>query len=172
MIIFVIIGIIIVILRSLHGKVLWKGSDVSNYNDVLRYIQSMMDFWTDVFFAYTMYLKNQEKYFIASLLFTIIPMVCSITFVIYWIFGWRRVTSISVSIAIPQRIIDYLHDYSMTLILFTILANFGSAVQLCQSRFLLNPMFNFSLKKSENDRLRIWKFINNTLLEVKLNQPY
>ena len=36
------------ILKSTHNNVHFKGSDVPNYSKVTQYIQSVIDFWTDV----------------------------------------------------------------------------------------------------------------------------
>ena len=155
-------GILFVIfLLWMFHNVCWGGSDVPDYGSVVRFVHSVVDFWTDVLFAYTMYLNKKMLFFYGSALFTVVPLLFSMFLGIYWIYRWRTMTSI-----VPQRIADYLGTYTVSLILFTVLGNFPSAVAFAQSKFLHRSMFSFSLTKKENDRLHVWKFVNTTLLEV------
>lgn len=155
--------VVVFLLYCFHNKIsIWSGSDKPNYLSVLRYVQAVIDFWTDILFAFTMYLRNKITYFYLSIVFIIIPLLFSIVSMVYWTYRWRTKTSI-----IPLRIHDYLKKHSMILVLFTIIGSFGSAISLVQSKFCLRQMFNFPLTNVENDHLRVWKFINSTLLEVK-----
>ena len=149
------------LMKVFHSVFYFKGSDIPNYSPVFQYVQSVIDFWTDVLFAYSMYLKEERLYFGLALTFTALPLICSVVLIIYWIYRWRTMTSI-----VSQRITDYLQRYSMSLILLTLFGNFGSAMGLVRSRFMLSPRFMFSLKKTETERLKVWKFVNVTLLEV------
>ena len=108
-----------------------------------------------------MFLNDKTLFFYGAALFTIIPLFFSVFLSIYWVYRWRTMTS-----AVPQRIADYLGTYTVTLILFTVMGNFPSAVAFVQSKLLHHPMFSFSLTKRENDQLHVWKFVNTTLLEV------
>ena len=153
---------LIFILWMIHN-VFWSGSDVPDYGSVIRYIHSVVDFWTDVLFAYSMYLNDEMMHFYGSAIFTILPLCFSMGLSIYWIYRWRTMTA-----SVPQRIADYLNTYTFVLVLFTVFGSFPSAVALAQSRLFHHPMYSLSLKKKENDRLSIWKFVNSTLLEVSM----
>ena len=69
---------IVLILLFIVGKLcVWTIADVPNYSCVLIYIQTVADFWTDVLFCITMYLKNNLVYFYSSVIFTISPITKS-----------------------------------------------------------------------------------------------
>ena len=69
-----------------------------------------------------------------------------------------------------MRIHDYVKKHSVALLLFTLIGSFGSTISLVQSKFGLRQIFNFPLTKIENDHLRVWKFVESTLLEVMQNK--
>ena len=157
------VAVLLFMFWGCHGTLYWKGSDVPNYGAVFRYVHSVVDFWSDVLFVYCMYLYGKDLLFYGSALFTVLPLLCSILLAIYWIYRWRTMIA-----SVPQRIADYLGKYSMALILFMILGNFTSAVELVQSKLFHHTMFNFPLKIDENEQLRVWRFVNITLLEVSM----
>ena len=161
-----IVGILflLVFLRVYHRRVCCchRGSDVPNYGSIANYVHSCLDLWTDILFVYAMYLKNETMYFYFSLLFTIIPMCCSICLVIYWIRRWQNENAMTVS----HRIKDYLSKYSIVLIIFTLIGDFYSCVLLLQTKLLCMQMFNFPLKRKESDSLIVYKFVNVSLFEV------
>ena len=109
-----------------------------------------------------MYLQEETMYFYLSCLFTVLPLMCSIVLVIYWIHHWH----VKTRMLVPQRVEDYLKNYATALIVFTIFGTFGSAVGLVTSKIFLLKVFKFQLKEHEIERLRAWKFVNNALLEV------
>lgn len=157
----VVILCIILIAGSYHGRLYFVGSDKPKYTSLVKYIHSVIDLWTDFLFVYAMYLKQESNYFYSSLVFAILPQLFSAFSVVYWIYRWDTMTTV-----VPQRISDYLHKYSTTvLILFTIFGDFGSATQLAQSKLFFWQRFNFQLTKSENNKLYIWKFFGTTILE-------
>ena len=156
--IFVVLGL----LKFFHGRLFYKECDKADYVAIARYIQSSVDVWTDCLFIYVMYLENEWHYLYVSSIFVAVPSLFSVLLCIYWIYRLRTAT-----MSVQQRITDYLDNYTPSLVFFTIFGTFGGAIGLIQSRLFLKSLFNFSLKKSENERLLVWKFINDTLLEVK-----
>ena len=152
------IGIVFLI----HGQLCYKRIDKPNYLYVARYIHSVFDFWTDVLFCYTMYLKKENDLFLTSVVFTLTPLLCSIMLVIYWVYRWRTMTA-----NVSHRITEYLGTYSVLLIVFAIFGNFESAVSLAQSKFLYHKAFSFQLKQKESERLQVGRFVNTTMLEVE-----
>lgn len=64
------------------------------------------------------------------------------------------------------RLTDYLRNYSIALIVFTVCADFYSSILLARSKLFGINIFNLSLKESELDQLNIFKFMSNTLFEV------
>ena len=140
----------------------YKECDKPDYFAVARYIQTAMDVWSDYLFVYAMYLQNEMDYFYLSGIFVLAPLLFSVLLLVYWMHRWHTMIS-----SLPQRLTDFLDKYTATFVFYTIFGTFGSCVSLLQSRFLLDPVFNFPLKKSENQRLLIWKFINDTILEVE-----
>ena len=85
--IIIIIGIIVPRLEK------FKGSDRFFYGNVIGYIASTFDFWTDLLFSFVLYLRCDYTLFYASITFTIIPSMLSLGFIVYWIQKWRLMTA-------------------------------------------------------------------------------
>ena len=173
-IITLIIGIAILILiiciccfRLCHRTIFScaNGADIPDYFALVRYIHSVTDFWTDIFLCYALYISQKWNLFYASLIFTIIPLLCSIILVIYWIHRWRSFGKQIYSIS--HRLVDYLDSYAIALGFLSIMGDFPTTIWLLQSRLFYANIFNLSLKKKEFQTLIAWRFINVTLLEVK-----
>ena len=157
----IILLIFVFLLFAFDGVLFDKIGDTPNYFFVARYISNAFDLWSDVLFTYTLYLKNETIFFILSFVFAVLPLLCSILLCIYWIYRWRTMTT-----SVAHRISEYLNRFSVLLILFSIFSNFESAVSLIQSKLFYHRAFSFQLKQKESFRLKIWRFVNTTLLEV------
>ena len=144
-----------------------RGADAPNYFTAIRYIHSVTDFWTDIFLCYTLYIYEKWRLFYASLTFTIVPLLFSIGLVVYWIRYWRKNKLYSIS----RRIVDYLDRYAIVLGFLSLIGDFHTTIWLVQSKLFYAKIFNFPLKKREFETLIIWRFINVTLLEVKIRLP-
>lgn len=150
------------LLLFLFGKkIIWKRADNASYGGVFMYIQNVGDFWSDVLFCFAMLIENEIQLFLFGLVFTIAPLLCTIGLLAFWLQRWR-VMSVSVS----HRIRDWVKRYSTAFITFAIFGTFHAALALVQSRIFCLDVFTFPLKQQEYQRLRIWKFVNSTLLEV------
>ena len=152
---------VLLLMKQFDGVFFYKECDKADYFSVFKYIQSSIDVWSDCLFIYAMYLEDEARYFYLSCIFVITPSLFSIVLVVFWIYRWRVIT-----IPVHQRLTDYLDKYTTAFVVFTIFGTFGGALSLMESQFLLHPMFNFQLKRLENQRLLVWKFVNDTLLEV------
>ena len=156
--------IILFIMRfSIHCIPRFSGGDSFEYGNIIGYIHSGFDFWSDLLFVYAIYWrKNAESLFYASLTFTILPMIISLAFTIYWIYRWRIITTTAL-----HRLTDYLQKYSVPLIIMSLASDFYSCILLARSKLLYLDIFNLSLKEIDMDRLLLSKFISRTLLEVE-----
>lgn len=159
---FVGLVVIVVIARVLHHQVpKYKGLDVPNYASFVKYIHSIIDFWTDLLFVYSMYLNNNMLYCYLSLIFTICPLIFSVLLVIYYVYHWRTMVC-----SVSHRLADYFAKYSIIFICLTIMtADFYSSIMLLQSKLFHLSMFNLQLKKRESQPLILWKFLSNNLME-------
>ena len=164
---FIGLGLLLSLLIVLLMKVItpklqkFQGGDKIKFTNIIAYIHSAFDFWTDLSFCYLLYLRCYLKLFVFAFIFTMASFVVSLIFIVYWIYKWRLMTTQQL-----QRIRDYLKQYSVVLILLTVFGDFYSAVLLVRSKLFYADVFNFSLKESEMDQLIVFKFINITLLEV------
>ena len=139
----------------------YKGSDPFGYINILLYILSVFDFWTDVFLVYFMFLQCEETLFFISGAAVIISFILSLVFAIFWIYRWRLMTTTAL-----HRITDYLHEYSVGLMLFSMFGDFYSCVLLVTSKLFCLKIFHLPLKRKEAGKLIVYKFINTTLAEV------
>ena len=114
----------------------------------------------DLLFCYSMYLRCLYILFYISAIFTLISFLLSLSFIIYWIYRWRIATVTKL-----YRLTEYLHKYSLTMILLTIVGDFYACVLLVQSKLFCLEVFNFPLKQIEQDQLIVYKFICRTLFE-------
>ena len=110
-----------------------------------------------------MYFEYEWDLFYISLIFTLIPFFLSLSFIIYWIFRWRIMTAV-----VLHRLNDYLHTYSVVLIMLTIFSDFYSStsILLARSKLFCLDVFNLSLKQSEMDKLIVYRFISRSVFEV------
>lgn len=165
--------LIVVTSRMLQmGNCCWKGSDMFDTSAAGRYITSVIDFWTDVLFAFRLSSEAHgsttsvgnfqiENLYLFSMVFVVVPLISSMIFVIYWIYKWRAKT-----VSVSHRITNYLAKYSPFLVLLSVLGSFHSAMELVRSKLFALNIFNFPLKQKEYNRLWIWRFANQTLLQV------
>ena len=149
----------------------WRGTDLFDNSAACRYVTSVLDFWTDVLFAFRLSSESDgttdftkldiKDLYIFSIIFVILPLISSMIFIIYWIYKWRAKT-----VSVSHRITNYLASYSPFLVLLSVFGSFHSTVQLIRSKLFGLNVFHFPLKEKEFEKLWIWRFVNQTVLEV------
>ena len=107
-----------------------------------------------------MYLRCELELFVWSMVFTIVPLLISLILIIYFLYRWRILTTTAL-----HRLTEYLHKFSVVLILWTIAADFYSCILLVRSKLFYFDVFNLPLTQEEMDNLIVFKFINTTLFE-------
>ena len=166
------LGIYILLLIFSHWyyySIAKKCCDMPNYASLFRWIQSMIDFWTDVIFAIVLYLQDTDLnlnylLFYASMIFTILPYILSLLIAVYWIVRWNRWKNE------PNRLKTYLNKYEMIILLCSLITGGGgffTTIELFQSKLMSNlfGVFYISLKKEEFNQLRYYKFFTVIICE-------
>ena len=141
----------------------FQGSDTFINGNVIMYVHSGFDFWTDLLFCYSMYSECELDLFAISGLFIFLSFLVSLCLIIYWLHRWNTMT-----ISPSYRLNNYLDNYSIFLIFLTIFGDFYSTVSLVQSKLFCLNIFNLPLTQNESQKMFIFKFISITLLEVCL----
>ena len=117
-------------------------------------VVSCLLFVLDLLFVYSMYLRCEYILFYIAAIFTLLPFLLSLSFTIYWNYRWRIQTA-----SVNHRLTDYLHKYSVALIIFTMFGDFYAFILLVQSKFFCLDILNFPLKQTEQDELIVYKLI-------------
>lgn len=71
----------------------FQGCDKFLYGNIVAYVSSAFDFWTDLLLVFLLYCRCEYILFYASCVFTIVPFMLSLGFIIYWIQRWRLMTT-------------------------------------------------------------------------------
>ena len=159
---FVFIFIGIVFTFCYHRFVLdEKSQDNKKLVSIAKCGQNCGDFWTDILFAYVLYLQEFNILFFFSGIFVIVPFIFSCISCMYWILQWKYKREIY-----GTRIKKYLDKYEWFVIAMTIIAGFHAAIELSQSKLFFSKMLNMPFRKKETNTLKHWKFVNVVLLEV------
>ena len=145
----VLIGILFAIALFIITYVSWycdshksrKINDRVKFVSLFKFIFQILDIFSDIGFCIILYLSQDADtlfvhLFIFSLFFLCVPYILSLL-VIYWIIRWTSWIEDQ-----PSRLKNWLIKYGYFLLFLTIISNFYSAVDLCQSKIFYIDMTN------------------------------
>ena len=163
----------IIISGLIWHKLCHNGSDNVKFVLILRFFQSVGDFWTDVVFALVLYVENSNNnyndstlviLFICSCVFTLLPYIVSCATGIYWVSHWRASLD-SAAAGGSHRLTSYFNKYEIFVYGLTTLAGFYRAIDFCQTKLFYLDMFHLQLTKDESKQLQHYRFLNIVALE-------
>ena len=143
-----------------RGKSERKSFDMPDYFSILKVAQNFGDFWTDIFFSIILWLEKRFFLLLLSIVFIGVPYFMSCFVGIHTVGKWRLKSE-----KVGRRLQEYLQKYEKLIFGLMIFVGFYSAVDICRSKIFYIPMTNLSLKWSEHERLKFYRFGNILLLE-------
>ena len=164
---------IMIIIGGIFHKIMHTGSDNVRFANIMRFFQSISDFWTDILFTIILYDDNVNNnyndstllmLFISSCIFTLIPYIISCATGIYWILHWRASLD-SAAAGGSHRLTNYLNKYELFIYGLTAFAGFYRAIDFCQTKLFYLNIFHLQLTKDELKQLQHYRFLNVVLLE-------
>lgn len=145
----------------------YKGTDPVQYIAILKFFQNTVDFWTDLFFAFVLYLQGLWPLWGYAAIFIFVPYIVSCITAVICTVRWRHW-----NMDHPTRLHQYLSRYEFFVYFLTIVAGFYSALDLTRSKLLYKKCYYFPLKREEFSNLKHWRFVNIVVLEVSLLDQY